>query len=91
MLDHPSIHHPNRAAAARHHDPDTSMWGDRRSTQFINGARDCRQTQPAQTNQQTEKPTPTEVEVGFLPVELRGFEPLTPTLPGAGRVRDQAR
>jgi len=24
-------------------------------------------------------------------VELRGFEPLTPTLPGAGRVRDQAR
>jgi hypothetical protein len=24
-------------------------------------------------------------------VELRGLEPLTPTLPGAGRSRDQAR
>jgi hypothetical protein len=24
-------------------------------------------------------------------VELRGLEPLTPTLPGAGRVADQAR
>ena len=24
-------------------------------------------------------------------VELRGFEPLTPTLPGAGGMRDQAR
>ena len=27
---------------------------------------------------------------GFL-VELRGFEPLTPTLPGESRSRDQAR
>jgi hypothetical protein len=28
---------------------------------------------------------------GFLLVELTGLEPVTPTLPGAGRGRDQAR
>jgi hypothetical protein len=29
--------------------------------------------------------------VPFVPVELRGLEPLTATLPGAGRILDQAR
>jgi len=33
----------------------------------------------------------TYAQSGFPLVELRGLEPLTPTLPGAGGMRDQAR
>jgi hypothetical protein len=38
-----------------------------------------------------DKTRPDRGQGGFSNVELRGFEPLTPTLPGPGTGRDQAR
>jgi hypothetical protein len=44
------------------------------------GSQHCRQSPPAWPTMNRN-----------FPVELRGLEPLTPTLPGAGEIHDQAR